>query len=223
MTNLNASDLAGRRIREARQRHGWTVRELADRCAKAGASQVSSAVITNLETRRRASRQVTVEELLVLAHVLAVPPAQLMIPLDAGEELEILPGVTMGPLEAAGWIAGGEIESRRRQLLSVLPAATGRLLAMSASDDPFTLTRQIAYAARWIEREDGAADSLLLPLLADRLMHLAARMEALGYDPPGLDSVREILQRHELPSTLEEWHERAEADNDDDEEPGSRA
>ena len=216
MTSLSASDIAGRRIREARTERGWTVRELADRCAKAGVPKITHTVITNLETRRRDTREATLDELLALAQVLGVPPAQLMTPLDAGEELEILPGVTMGPLEAAGWIIGGEIESRRRQILSVQQAATGRLLAMSASDGPFALTRQIAYAIWWIERENSAEDSLLLPLLADRLMHLAARMEALGYAPPGLDSVREILGRRGLPATLAEWRDRAAADAEED-------
>ena len=106
MANLSASDLAGLRIRQARQRRDWTAKELADHCAAAGAPQITPTVITNLETRRRKTRELTVDEMLVLAHVLDVPPLQLIVPLDPEDELEILPGINLDAQSAADWIVG---------------------------------------------------------------------------------------------------------------------
>lgn len=110
MANLGASDLAGIRIRQARQRHNWTAKDLADRCAAAGAPQITTTVITNLETRRRKTREITVDEVLVLARVLGVSPLQLIVPADEGEELEVVPGVNLDALAAADWIAGVRID-----------------------------------------------------------------------------------------------------------------
>jgi len=40
-------------------------------------------------------------------------------------------------------------------------------------------------------------------------MRLAARMGTWGYEPPELNSVRNILLRRGLPATVREWRERA--------------
>jgi transcriptional regulator with XRE-family HTH domain len=106
MANLKASELAGLRIRQARQQRDWTAKELADQCAAAGAPQITPTVITNLETRRRKTREITLDEVLVLAHVLDVPPLQLMVPQNADEELEVIPGGRLDALAAADWIVG---------------------------------------------------------------------------------------------------------------------
>src|SRR5580700_1503921 len=104
MTKMSASDLAGLRIGQVRQRRGWTRQQFADQCAASGAPHITAAVITDLETRRRSTRRITVDEWLILAHVLDVPPVFLITPLDASETLEIVPGVNLGPLYAAAWI-----------------------------------------------------------------------------------------------------------------------
>jgi transcriptional regulator with XRE-family HTH domain len=111
MANLGASDLVGIRVRQARQQHGWTAKDLADRCAAAGAPQITPTVVTNLETRRRKTREVTVDELLVLALVLGVPPLQLIVPQDPGEELEVVPGTELASGTAADWLAGAPASS----------------------------------------------------------------------------------------------------------------
>lgn len=103
---MSASDLAGHRIREFRQRRGWTAKELADRCAEAGAPHITATVITNLETRRRRTRQITLDELLVLACVLKVPPILLFLPLNDGERLEITPAISTDPVPSALWLSG---------------------------------------------------------------------------------------------------------------------
>jgi transcriptional regulator with XRE-family HTH domain len=217
MANLSASDLAGRRIREGRLRRGWTVRELAERCAKAGAPQMTAVVIGDLETRRRASRQITVDELLTLAHILEVPPLQLTLPLGAGEKLEVVPGVQMSALEALRWIGGPAAPLNAGQIRSGLADSTARLLRLTGPGDVLTLLRQAGYILWLIASEDRLLEdnpefpgpARLLPLLADRLMHVAARLEALGYEPPPLGAAGEILRRRGLPSTLAQWRGQA--------------
>jgi transcriptional regulator with XRE-family HTH domain len=231
MTNLSASDLAGLRIRQARQQRGWTVRELADRCAKAGLPQITHTVIGNLETRRRGTREITLDETLALARVLGVPPLQLMIPLNAGETLEVAPGDGLDAPEAAGWIAGDPSADRLRTAAIPGSRFTERLLQQGDGGNVLTTIRQIGIVAHRIAEYDGylrdpafrekypesaqsAAENL--PGMAGRLMHLAARMEAQGYDPPGLEPAREILRRRGLPSTLEDWRAQPAAGEDGD-------
>ncbi len=224
MTSFSASDLAGRRLRHLRERRKWTAKELADRCARLGAPHITSTVITNLETRRRATREITLDEVLVLAEVLDVPPIQFMTPLDAAEELEVVPGVSMDALAAVAWLAG-EPPSDLLALIDAQfpgPGITERLLAQRSN--AVTTVRQIGIVTDSIIRWDEAAQDPELhendphrievyakdiAAMADRLMHLAARMETLGYAPPGLGAVRKILERRELPSTLREWQQRA--------------
>ena len=209
MTNLSASDLAGRRIRQIRERRGWTRDDLADRCAGIGAEYITTTVITNLETRRRASRQITVDELLVLAYVLEVPPLFLFAPADGTEKLQIARDVQKDSIEAGAWIAddagrpaAGVIPERRaadmvRVNFVVYPQETSSL----------TLLRYIAEAVRLIEwTEDRLAqwrdnpdwqgrhpyeDSYLTETLVRcgfRIAQLCAWLERLGHTPPDLPS-----------------------------------
>jgi transcriptional regulator with XRE-family HTH domain len=217
VANLSASDIAGRRIREARQRRGWTAKELADRCADLGAPRVTATVVTNLETRRRATREISLEEVLILAHVLQVPPIHLMAPLDAGEKLEIVPGDTLGPVDAIQWIADDLGPSRSTVIGSHDAEDTNVLMRWAESDDVTVTLRQIGYVAMYIRAYDelvaegsvtpgeAAAAAKSVSVLADRLMHFRARVKAQGYEPLPQDDIGEILRRRGLPSTLEEW------------------
>jgi transcriptional regulator with XRE-family HTH domain len=209
------SDLAGRRIREARKRRKWTVRDLADHCAKAGAGHITATVITNLETRRRATREITVDELLAIAYVLEVPPVLLMSPVSQGEELEIVPGVVKGPLEGAAWIAD------EAAFLEPVPAAWDRRperteRALRWRTDTLTVLRQVWAITAWIRRAHRRGD-LQQPdarVLGVRLLHLLDSLAALGYQPPEIPDVMEILAAHGIPATLREWQDET------DEEPG---
>lgn len=222
MANFSASDLAGRRIREIRQRYGWTAKELADRCATHGVPQITATVITNLETRRRSTRQITVDELLVLADVLEVPPVELIAPLGAGEQLEVTPQFHMGALTAIAWIAGDPL-SLTPLIDAQFPGAVITEQLLRRGSTPVITARQMRIVANSIhEWDDAARDPELtesnrhmievyakdIEAMADRLMHLAARMEAWGYEPPEL-GVRRILEDRGLPATLNEWRERA--------------
>ena len=84
---LRPSDVIGERVRELRRLRGWTAKQLAEKCSDVGATDLTSPAILNIETGRRGpdgkrSRNVTVEELLILATVLSVAPDSLLFPLD---------------------------------------------------------------------------------------------------------------------------------------------
>lgn len=208
MTTLSASDVAARRIREARQKHGWTVKDLAAACGKAGAGHITAAVITNLETRRRPGRHVTLDEILALASVLGVPPLQLMTPLDGSETLTALPGDARNPLEAAAWLSDD--------------AAAAVPVWYSPGQDtaagPVTILRQIRSVTREIELRDAGLTGRdpaiagsrtrhknTIAMLGLRLTHLIAALAAQRYSPPALDATMAILARHGLPGTFEDF------------------
>ncbi|MEU8220899.1 helix-turn-helix transcriptional regulator, partial [Micromonospora taraxaci] len=107
------SEVIASRVRKYRQLRGWSVRELAERCVKAGANTLTQASLTNIErglsaSAGRGSRAVTVPELLSLACVLEVPPVMLLLPLGDHIAFEVSPGVTLEPLVALRWMVGGD-------------------------------------------------------------------------------------------------------------------
>jgi transcriptional regulator with XRE-family HTH domain len=97
-----------------RERRGWTVQRLAEECVKSGAgkNQLTAAAITNIETGRRdkqsgrRQRLITVDELLLLAHALAVPPVLLLLPVGSNEKVAVTPKVAVSPGLAWRWING---------------------------------------------------------------------------------------------------------------------
>lgn len=106
-----ASDFAGPRIRDARKFRGWSIAQLAERCAALGAPQLTTAVVGDIERRSRNARyprgrQVTVEELLVFAEALVVPPAWLIAPLGRGDVLAVGTGIEKEPAVALAWLTG---------------------------------------------------------------------------------------------------------------------
>lgn len=213
MTNLSASDIAARRIREARNRRGWTVKDLAAQCKKAGAVKLTAAVITNLETRRRPGREISAEELLALALVLEVPPVQLLSPLDGDEVLEVVPGEGKDPVAAAAWLSDEDWSlGAARMAASSLPGETERVLRYR--DSPLAMIRGVRGAVRSIlfhERLNAASEDRpyegSFRIVGVRLLHLLASLEALGYSRPPLDEVMGILARHGVPASLAELDE----------------
>lgn len=107
MTGHEASDLAGTHIRLMRKARGWSVTDLAARCAELGdrGGRLTGPVIENIEHGRRKNgertRDITVDELLILAEALSVPPGTLLsaftgittrngevVPFDLGTAME---------------------------------------------------------------------------------------------------------------------------------------
>jgi transcriptional regulator with XRE-family HTH domain len=237
MTTLSASDIAARRIREARKRRGWLVKDLAAQCKKAGFPRLTAAVITNLETRRRPGREITADELLALAWVLEVPPAQLLSPLNGGETLQIVPGEERDPLEAVAWLGDDDAALPAvRHAGSARERDTERVLRYRGS--PVTALRQIRITARQIRYHDRflsdpdwaavapdtpAYHTNSVTVLAVRLLHLLAALEADGYARPPLDDVIGILARHRIPASLAEWDAISDGGDEEGEPDGASA
>ena len=207
MTNLSASDLAGRRIRQIRERRGWTREDLADRCAGIGAEYITATVITNLETRRRASRQITVDEMLVLAYVLEVPPLFLLAPADGAEKLQIARDVQKDSIESGAWIA----DDVWRPAVGVIPERRSadivrvNFVMHPRETSSLSLLRYIAELIRLIEwtedrlvqlrdnpdwqRRHPYEESHLTDTLVRcgfRIAQLCTWLERLGHTPPDL-------------------------------------
>lgn len=226
MTTLSASDIAALRIREARTKRGWRVKDLAEHCRKAGAAKLTAAVITNLETRRRPGREISLEEVLALAWVLEVPPVHLMTPLSGDEVLEVVPGEEMGPLEAPGWLADDEaVLGPVRSAASGYPGHTEP--ALRHKNSPLTLIRQVAATADIIrfrqrvlqnaELRGERSDSRLysdetFAMLGVRLLHFLEALDGLGYERPDVGDALAILAGHGVPATLAEFTEEEELD-----------
>ncbi|MGI8680998.1 MAG: helix-turn-helix domain-containing protein [Mycobacteriales bacterium] len=70
------------RLQAVRKARGWSAREVAERCARAGMPELDRSTIANIELGRR--RRIGVDEWLVLAYVLGVAPVHLLVPLEEG-------------------------------------------------------------------------------------------------------------------------------------------
>lgn len=95
--------IIAREVRRHRDRRKMSQQQLADRTAELG-MPIPRPVLANFERGRRDS--VSVAEVLVLAAVLGVSPMELISPAGYDEEIEILPGRKMDPLQASRWIDG---------------------------------------------------------------------------------------------------------------------
>lgn len=74
---IQTSRFIAERVREARRSRGWSVKDLAARCEQAGYSKLTADALYVLEGPR--PRSITVDEWLVLARVLEVPPLALIL------------------------------------------------------------------------------------------------------------------------------------------------
>lgn len=87
---MTVSDAVGANIRDFRKRRGWKPADLARRCSQlgGGAEAITASVVENIEHGRRRdgerTRDITVDELVALAHALSVPPAALLPELGEG-------------------------------------------------------------------------------------------------------------------------------------------
>jgi transcriptional regulator with XRE-family HTH domain len=82
-SSWRASDRVAEQIKATRLRRGLSAKDFAAACAELGAPEITAAVVANIETGRRGPdgarrRDVSVDELLIFAYVLAVPPASLL-------------------------------------------------------------------------------------------------------------------------------------------------
>jgi len=100
-----ASTVVAIRLRELRELRHLNGRQFAARCAARGADRITSHVVTNIETGRR---EVTVDDLLLFALVLDVPPAELLTPSQERPlTVAVADDVAVADrAELSGWICG---------------------------------------------------------------------------------------------------------------------
>lgn len=102
---IPASTVVALRLREIRTQRGMNSRQLVARCAELGTPGLTPAMITNIEAGRR---QINVDELLVFALALDVPPITLLAP-SRDRPLTVAPsGDTVVSDRAAfvSWLSG---------------------------------------------------------------------------------------------------------------------
>ena len=87
MTNQqeSTSERVVRLVQQLRKSRGWSATRLAEECARRGHPEVTDQVVYNLEQRRR--EEVSVDQLMAFAEVLAVPAAVLLGPTGTVVEL----------------------------------------------------------------------------------------------------------------------------------------
>lgn len=104
------SDVVGAQIAEWRRKRGMNREALAERCNELGLPKMSPSVITNIESRRAVKgaprRAVTVDELMVFARALNVPPMLLLVPYPEQGGVELFPEEMIETPSAIDWISG---------------------------------------------------------------------------------------------------------------------
>lgn len=105
------SDVVARRIVLFRKRRDITRDQLAARCAELGYPELTGPALANIETGRRSKegkrrRDVTVDELMVLARALHVPPSLLLFPVGDEATVSVVPGDETSPWLATKWLIG---------------------------------------------------------------------------------------------------------------------
>lgn len=178
---------------EQRVKPPMTLQELSDRCSELG-YPIARSVLSKLEKGHRQS--VTVDELLVLAAALHVPPALLLFPLGRSQTAEPLPGYSVHPMDAIRWLSGdlpltgdGPDYSGRDQPLTLYslhryeveewPQHQQRLSAATAELRSARTPKEQRDARMWAEQARESADGRHLKALREA-------MRQLGYLPPPL-------------------------------------
>lgn len=102
-----ASIVLGIRLRQIRERRGLSARSFIERCERLGASGLSTNVLANIETGRRVAN---VDELLVFALALDVPPVALLVPArERPLTVRVTERMTLADRSAlTGWLRGDE-------------------------------------------------------------------------------------------------------------------
>ncbi len=100
----SASEVTAERVRAHREQKGWSQERLARAMTELGHPMHQTA-IAKIEARLR---KVTVDDLLVLAVALEVPPPLLFLPIDTEEDLALTPSKKVYPWRVWEWLHGEE-------------------------------------------------------------------------------------------------------------------
>lgn len=171
-----------------RDRRNLTAQQLADRVASIG-GKLDPQAISKIETRNRG---VSLDEALLLAYALTVPPPLLFLPLGREDLIAIAPDVTVHPDLAWKWVEGLEPPTDSNRYVvrpgewreAALPVALHREFRQAGSRmQAATLDKRLADLSRNPDRTAAAQDRY-----ADALGSLAEALNAMtdaGLRVPG--------------------------------------
>lgn len=188
------SDVVGEQVRRFREARNLRRIDLAERCADLGWPALTHGALGHLETGRRDEagvrrREVTIDEVVILATALDVPPIALILPAGQVADIEITPGRWELIHEADAW------------LTAAWPGLTYRSDEYRAAAAPIRRLRDYMEAyARFMAT---LADTLpnrpddvqergrhLLPVEVEKLTRIVESMRAAGdVDPPLVETL----------------------------------
>lgn len=168
-------------VRHHRLKHGMSAQQVSDAMDAFGVP-MARPVLSNLENGRREA--VSVPELLALSAVLRVPPLLLLLPMGQADQVEILPGVTVQPGEAAEWMRTGILDAA-----GMKPAqpADAELLRRFESHETLVRMYQTSRA------QDGPLPSNATTALGYAVRDIRALLRSGGHEPPALSGDLQVL------------------------------
>jgi len=108
-THSDSAQTAGewcrRRLAEIRGEQGLSTTDLAHRCAEAGAANITTNVLWNIQTGRRS---ISLDLVLALSAVLNVPPMVLMLPTSSSTPISITSSIKASTSRVAAWVSGDQ-------------------------------------------------------------------------------------------------------------------
>lgn len=146
-----------REIRRHRDRRKMSAQQLADRTAELG-MPIPRPVLANLESGRRDS--VSAAELLILAAALDVAPMELICPVGYDDQIELLPGRTMDPLQASRWFDGRLKLDATRPKAILQPAPLGEGTSASLAEQHAALLNEFHAKDAEVVRSLGDLDRI---------------------------------------------------------------
>lgn len=147
--------MIAREIRRHRDRRKLSAQQLADRTAEFG-MPIPRNVLANLESGRRDT--VSVAEVLTLAAVLGVAPMELICPVGYDEQIELLPGRMMDPLQASRWVDGELMLDVNGSAADLRPPARGEESGIWLIEQHASLLDQVYIHEREVVRSEGELD-----------------------------------------------------------------
>lgn len=186
------------RFSQRRRAEGWTLPEIAKRCASEGSPELTESSLANI-LRPKNRRRVTVDQWLTLARVFGDPPGLWLMPIKTPHEITLFEGKVFDPWNVIRWISGeatldgqstdtdpgaAPVVLRRRHDRHVAEY----LAAMTELQTPWTPELVKRDSGEWDYRASpnksataGRAAAAVLAIRADR-----AEMRRLGLTPPPL-------------------------------------
>lgn len=208
------SDCIAQQIRAFRKRRDLTLAQLAEQCDALGAPQLSMSALANIERgqtgqSKRRRRDVSVDELTVLAKALQVPPLLLLFPVGSVDAVSILPTQTLDTWRAAQWFTGEGYMAEDQATHYAVPLYLFRQHDRFIGDYLNLLTDRLFPPTGPDDLDEGKRQKRADYALS-RLRDVRAEMRRHGLTPPALaEDLRHVDERRHVYLTPEEVEEHA--------------